>query len=80
MNTQLNRVKWTFKEHLKDLITLNLQYIEHKQRKCLHIHNIYQEAIRGDVTKTLKQLNNLFEEDSDRQYVVVEDFNLHHPA
>ena len=80
VNTWLNRVKWTFKEHSKNLITLDLQYIEHKQRKCLHIHNIYQEAIRGDVTETLKQLNNLFEEDSDGQHVVVEDFNLHHPA
>ena len=54
--------------------------MKHKQRKCLHIYNIYQEAIRGDVTETLKQLNNLFEKDSDGQHVVVEDFNLHHPA
>ncbi len=80
VNTRLDRAKWTFKEHSKDLITLDLQYMEHKQRKCLHIHNIYREAIRGDVTETLERLNNLFEEDSDGQHVVVGDFNLHHPA
>ena len=41
MNTQLDRAQWTFKEHTKDLITLNLHYQEHKQGKHLHIHNIY---------------------------------------
>lgn len=78
MNTQLDRAKWTFKEHSKDLITLGLQYIEYEQRKRLHIHNIYWEAIRGDITETLDQLNSLFEEDPDGQHVVVGDFNLHH--
>ncbi len=53
MNTQLNRAKWTFKEHLKNLITLNLQYAEHEQRKHLYIYNICWKVIRGDVTETL---------------------------
>lgn len=78
VNTQLDRAKWTFKEHSKDLITLGLQYIEYEQRKRLHIHNIYWEAITGDITETLDQLNSLFEEDPDGQHVVVGDFNLHH--
>ena len=80
VNTRLDRAKWTFKEHSKDLITLDLQYVEHEQKKRLHIHNIYREAIRGDVTETLDRLNSLLEEDPDGQHMVVGDFNLHHPV
>ena len=50
------------------------------QRKHLHIHNIYWEAVRGDVTKTLNWLKNLLNKNSDGQHLVISDFNLHHPT
>ncbi|KAA6411453.1 MAG: hypothetical protein FRX48_04733 [Lasallia pustulata] len=80
VNTRLKRAQWTFKEYLRDLATLDLQYMEQEQKKRLHIHNIYREAIRGDITETLDQLNSLFNEDPEGQHLVVGDFNLHHPT
>ena len=32
MNTHLNRAQWTFKEHFKDLVTLDLHYTENNKR------------------------------------------------
>lgn len=64
----------------KDPVTLDLRYTENNERKRLHIHNIYREAIRGDVTESLDLLNSLLEEGREGQHLVVGDLNLHHPT
>lgn len=78
VNTRLDRAQWTFKEHTKDLVTLDLRYTERNERQRLHIHNIYREALWGDITKSLDLLNHLIDEDPEGQHLVVGDFNLHH--
>ncbi len=78
INTWLSRAHWTFQEHTQDLVTLKVQYTEHNQTKKLYIHNIYREALRGDITETLDHLNSLI--NPDEQHLIVGDFNLHHPA
>lgn len=59
---------------------MDLRYTENGERKRLHIHNIYREAIRGDITESLDLLNSLLEEDPAGQHLVVGDLNLHHPT
>lgn len=59
-------------------MTLKLQYIEHGQSRCIHIHNLYREATRGNITAILDQLNGVLDEEE--QHLVVGDFNLHHPT
>ena len=54
--------------------------MENNERKRLHIHNIYREAIQGDTTAALDLLNSVLEEDPEGQHLVVGDLNLHHPA
>lgn len=79
INSQLSRTDWTVQTHSRDLMTLKIQYTEHSQPKRLCIHNVYREAVRGDTTATLKQLNSLLENDH-WQHLIVGDFNLHHPT
>lgn len=78
VNTCLDRAHWTVREHSRDLMTLKLQYIEHGQSRCIHIHNLYREATRGNITAILDQLNGVLDEEE--QHLVVGDFNLHHPT
>ncbi len=40
-------------------MTLKIQYTEYSQSKCLCIHNVYREAVKKNITATLKQLNDL---------------------
>ena len=79
INSRLNRADWTVQTHSRDLMTLKIQYTEHSQSKRLCIHNVYREAVRGDTTATLEQLNGLLEDDH-WQHIIVGDFNLHHPT
>ena len=77
INLWLNCVNWTVQIHSRDLITLKIQYTEYSQSKCLYIYNVYREAVKENITVTLKQLNDLLKNDH-WQYIIVKDFNLHH--
>ena len=78
VNTYLNRAQWIFKKHFKDLITLNLCYMKNNESKCLHIHNIYHEAIQEDITELFNLLNSLLKKNSERQHLMIKNLNLHH--
>ena len=54
--------------------------MKNNEPKCLHIHNIYREAVQGNITELLNLLNSLLKKDLEGQHLMIEDLNLHHPT
>ena len=78
VNTCLDKTQWIFKKYFKDLITLNLYYTENNKLKCLYIYNIYCEAVWKNITESLNLLNSILKKNSEKQHLMIENFNLHH--
>ena len=58
-------------------MSIKIQFCENERDEQLWIHNIYRQKDPEDPTKTLDLLDKSLEEPG--EYLIVGDFNLHHP-
>lgn len=73
-------LSWKYTHHSRDYTTLHLLTINHRK---IHVHNIYNQMKGGNAPfSTLKKLEEVLSEydGNEDEHLVLEDFNIHHPA